>query len=221
MNLSLRLIWLICLTPVLLRAESPYTTALKEGSALQAEQQYPEALAAYEKAEALGASPTEKGLAMVKRAHILSYSLEDHDAAMKLVEAAGKLGDLKPVAEVTRLQVRAHCLMKQKEDYEAAAKDLETALQLKGVDWAYPTLALTLGDCHRLGGKPQDAIRVYLTLARDGAHSAKSRSVAWLNIGMTYQYNLRQADKARLAYQQAEKLDPGLGSTIHGHLQSL
>jgi hypothetical protein len=41
--------------------------------------------------------------------------------------------------------------------------------------------------------------------------------VAFLNVGMTYQYHLRQRENAQAAYRQALDLDEGLASAISVH----
>lgn len=212
---------LICALPAFtLRADALYTRTLQEAAELKARREYAKALETYDMAVQRASTPMEEALAEIKKAHLLTYSMDRHGEAFAISDQVLKVKDLKPVVEVTARQVRARCLIKDG-DYEDAAKDLVRGLELEGVDWARPGLILSLGDCHRFTDEPEKAIRIYRRLTDDADMGDKSRGVAWLNIGMTYQYNLRGKDDAREAYRKALSLNDELESGIHVHLESL
>jgi tetratricopeptide (TPR) repeat protein len=125
------------------------------------------------------------------------------------------------VARVIALRARAECYVKADENYPAAIEALEEALALEDVDWALPGVALSLGDAYRLDGQAHKALEAYRKVFDVGNASRGERAVAHLNMGLTYQYTLRDHAKAREAYRVAGDLNPDLKSEIEGHLDRM
>lgn len=175
----------------------------------------------FEKAFRIATTDTEKALALAKRAHMMAYKQKKYSEAIKQIEFARRFKDRKPVAEITLFQTEAECLMKDGEKYSEAAEVLEEAVKLKGVDWALPGSYLKMGDCYRFSGEPVKALKAYEQVLTLEKVSEKAKSVAYLNMGITQQYNLRNPSKAREAYRQALVLDEGLESQIAIHLEKL
>jgi tetratricopeptide (TPR) repeat protein len=211
------LIALTAMVSVVRAREESFPAYIKQGDALRTEQKLDEAIAAYEKAKSLAANDTEKGIALGKVGVVHANDRRDYAAAKLVSDEALAIADLHPVAKVTNLQVRATVQMRSDEkDLVAAEKTLAEALELKDVDWAKPTMYLQLGDCLRMSNQPDRALETYAkVLELDTADGVKA--VAHLNRGLTYQYNLSQNDNAKAEYDQAVKLNPGLGSEIDEH----
>ena len=194
---------------------------LGEGDSLRQKEDPAGAIAAYDRAREAAVSPTDTALAWSKRAIVEAYDDQAYESAMKSVEAALAVEDARPVGIVSAMQVKALCLMRDKEDYAAAAEVLDKATELEDVDWAKPNLRLMRGDCHRFSGERERAVEVYQEVADDQSARDALRGVAMLNVGLVHQYELRQADEAREAYERAVELNSGLKAEVGRHLEKL
>lgn len=208
---------LMSLSPAADEKTQTYREHLQQAESAIYSQDYALADQHFEQAFRTAATDTEKALALGKRAHMLAYKQKKYSEAMRQVGFARRYKDIKPVAAVTLYLTEAECLMKDGETYTEAATILEKAVALEGVDWALPGGYLKLGDCYRLSGRPEKAIEAYQKVLELPKVTDKAKSVAWLNIGMTYQYPLRDEGRARSAYDRAVKLDEGLASAIAVH----
>ncbi|MGB6222780.1 tetratricopeptide repeat protein [Haloferula sp.] len=202
-------------------AAETYQASLAAGDKLRTEGKADPALAEYVTATGQAANDTEKSLALGKQGMVLAYDKKDYPAAAKLADEALAIEGIQPVAEVTALQVRAECEAKGEQNHARAALALEKALALKGVDWSRPGLLLSLGDSRRHLGKFHEAIKAYEeVLATEGVPSPM-KAVAHLNIGLTWQYDLKDAAKARSSYAAAVELNEGLKGEVDEHLGRL
>lgn len=204
-----------------LSAAENYQASLKAGDDLRAENEIEPALVEYEAALQLATTPTERGLALGKKGMILAYDKKNYTEARDIAQQVIDMPDVRSVARVTALQVLAECQMRDEKNYPAAVDTLEQGLQLEGVPWALPLLTLMLGDSYRFSGKFEKALEAFeqvpgLAEAGDGI-----KGVAYLNIGLTQQYNLHDADAAKEAYTKAAGLNPGLKKEIDEHLAKL
>lgn len=197
-----------------------YTELLKQASQAIYAEDYDTAKAYFREAYQKGSTDTEQALALAKYAHMLAYNQKDYTGAMTQVENGLKFTDIQPVAEVTLLQVKAKCLM-QSDKFAEALAVTQKAVMLKGVDWAMPPLYLSLGDCYRFTAQPDKAIESYQKVTELPKVSKPVLAVAYLNQGMTYQYNLRNGDEARKAYQKALAYNPNFDSVVSEHLNTL
>ena len=215
---GLAAIFAVTLLP--LGAAESYEGSLKAGDALLAEKSYDLALTEYEAAGLLAATPTEKGLALAKRG-VVFVDQKNYASARQAAEEVLAMTSVRPVARVTALQVLANCEMKEDKDFAAAVGTLEQALELEGVDWAQPTLTVTLGDAYRFSGKFDKALEVYGRVADLPAANEVIKSIAWLNMGLTQQYSLHDGEMAKECYQKAVQLNPGLKDEVAGHLEKI
>ena len=222
MNATLRLVAvLVACLACHAAAESPSAQAIKAGEQARADKDYDAALAAFVRAEEVAGSATDVGIARGKRAYIHAYDLKDYDAAMVEAAAALELEDTHPVARVTAMRVNAQSLMKAEEDYESAMIVLEEARDLEDVEFAQPTIGLSLGDCYRFTKRYGDAIAAYESVLSMPNANDGIRAVAHLNVGMTYQYNLREPHNAEPAYAAALELNPGLEKAVATHRKNM
>ncbi|MEI8340518.1 MAG: hypothetical protein WCH43_03155 [Verrucomicrobiota bacterium] len=202
-----------------MQAADTYEKTLQTGDEHQFAKMYTEALADYDTALGQAENDTERGLALSKKAYIYAYTLKNYPAAKEAAENALKLENTRPVARVTALQALAECQMKATpKDYSAAAKNLETAMKLEGVDWALPGLALSLGDCDRFAGQFDEALIAYKRVLDSTAAKPDLKGIAYLNMGLTYQYDLSNFDQAKESYKKAVELNPALKKEIDEHL---
>lgn len=218
----------ICTVPLLalvllvgsagLRAAGDYPASLKAGDERLQAKNFDQALVEYRAALAQAANDTETGLALGKQAHVLASGQKDYAAAKPLAEKALALPNAKAVARVTALQALAECQMRGDKDFQAAAKTLVQALALDDVEWAQPSLRLSLGDCYRGCGQFEEALAVYQRVVETKTVDSGTRAVAQLNLGLTWQYNLKDCEKAKAAYATAVKLLPRLQQEVDGHL---
>ena len=211
----------ICAVAQPLGAAETYQDSLAAGDRLRGEGKADEALAEYVVATGQAANTTEKALALGKRGMILAYEEKDYAAARKLADEALALVDIRPVAEVTALQVLAECEAKGSQNHARAALALEKALKLEGVDWSRPGLLLSLGDARRHLGKFQEAIAAYREVLDSEGIDAPMKAVAHLNTGLTWQYDLKDAAKARSSYEAAVGLNAALKPEVDDHLSRL
>lgn len=205
----------------LLPAAESYEESLSAGDAHRAAGEAEKALAEYEEALGQASNETEKALALGKQGVVQAFDEKDYAAAAKLADEALALEGIAAVAEVTALQVRAECEAKGEKNHARAANVLEEALKLEGVDWSRPGLLLSLGDARRHLGKFDEAISAYEEVLGIDGVSAPMKAVAHLNIGLTWQYDLRKPDKARESYASAVELNEALGSEVEEHLGRL
>ncbi len=202
-------------------AGDSYQASLEAGDSLRAAGNANGALAEYKTALEQAANDTEKSLALGKQGVVYVYDIKDYGAAKAAARQALDFDVTKPVARVTALQVLADALMKADSDYAAAAAALEKAKALEGVEWAMPSIALSLGDCYRFSGKFEEAVQSFRSVLDMGNADNMVKAVASLNLGQTYQYSLRIPEKAKQAYYQAKELNPGLAAEIDDHLAKL
>jgi len=199
-------------------AAENYQASLKAGDDLRASKQYEQALVEYEAAGKHATTPTEQALALGKKGMIYAFDQKNYQAAREAADAATGMPDIRPVALVTALQVMAECQMKEDKDYAGATATLERALELEGVAWAQPTLTMALGDSYRFSGKFPLAIETYNKTSELPETNPGMKGIAFLNIGLTQQYNLHDAEEAKKAYKKAVELNPALQKEVDGHL---
>lgn len=195
-----------------------YAESLALGDKARSSRQFDRALADFQAARNQAANNTERALAIAKQGEIFAFDLRNYSAAKSIIQEPVHMNDIKPVAQVIALHVLAECQMKADKDYKAAASVLEQAAQLRGVEWAQPAVAIKLGDCYRFTGRYNEAVAVYQKLLGMPAANRAIKAVTYLNIGLTYQYDLGDTEKAKAAYTQAAELKPDLKSEIDGHL---
>ena len=203
-----------------LNGADSYDASLKAGDKHRAKKEYEPALAEYEAAFGLAQNEGMKALALGKKGGVY-LDQKNFSAAKQSAQQALEYRNLAPVARVIALQVLGDCQLKNEKDYGAAIDTLEQGLLLEGVAWAQPSLNLSLGDSYRLSGNFVKALEAYqripaLTSAPDGA-----KSIAFLNIGITYQYNLRDGEQAKTAYKKAVELNPSLKKEVDEHLSRI
>jgi tetratricopeptide (TPR) repeat protein len=198
-----------------------YSESLATGDRARRYRQLDQALAYYETAIDQAANDTERALAIGKKAEIYAFERKDYEAARAIIEGALRLNDVQPVARVTALQVLAECRMKADTNYQAAVVILEQAAQLRGVEWAQPSVAIKLGDCYRFTGRYDEALAAYQRILGMSSADRNIKAVTYLNIGLTYQYDLGDAEKAKAAYAKAAEMKPDLKNEIDGHLAKI
>ncbi len=215
------IILIFLLTTTGLRAAGTYSASLKAGDDAAGANNYDAAITEFESALGQATNPTEKALALGKKAMMLAAK-QDYQAAKTAAEdALNTSGAIQPVAEVTALEALATCQMKLDENYPEALVTLDRAAALSGVDWAKPSIMMKRGDCQRQTADFSGAIASYEAVLAMPEVSPGFQGVAWLNIGLTHQYNLLDKAKAREAYAKAVALNPGLQGEVDGHLAKL
>lgn len=202
-------------------AGEDFPASIKEAEDHHRVRAYEQAIEAYEIAYRQARNATEEALALAKMGYTYAYGLKNFVRAREQADQALAIEDAHNVGRVIAMRVKAHCLMKQDADYDEAAEVLDKALALDEVNWARPSLALMLGDCHRFNRAYDEAIEAYASVEGMAGASNAIVGVAHLNIGMTYHYNLRQPTKAREAYGKALEKNPKLKAEIDRHLAKL
>jgi tetratricopeptide (TPR) repeat protein len=197
-----------------------YATLLSNGDAALAKQDYPAALVEYTKAEEISTSPGERSFAVAKQALVKSEQ-KDYPAAGSLAKQALENKEISSVCEVTALQALGLYQMKGERDFAAAAESFERAAQLRDVDWARPYLNLLLGDCLRETGQSSEALEAYDRVINLPNSNDSLKSSAYFNIGLEQVYRLKDATKARAAFDEAAKLNPALRAEADKHLAAL
>ncbi len=198
-----------------------------------------ESVSLFDKAFDAAPNDTDRGIALVKKAEVFAYNKNDMATARSLADQCLALKEVQPVAKVTAYSVKAHCMMNQDSDYAGALDLLNTALLLEGVDWAKPSLLIKVGDCHRMMGDPKKALKAYEAITSTSTSGSMNWDVsanhsilltnidrgiigtAHLNIGITYQYSLRDNNKAKKAYDDALSYLPHLRGEVDGHLSRM
>lgn len=198
-----------------------YPELLQAGDEYRARKQFDLALKAYSTAIRRANNNTEQGLALGKTGMVYVYDKHDYTAARVAAYAALQLDGAGSISQVTALEVLAECQMKVDQDNVAAAQNIERALQLDGVAWSKPHLTLKLGDCYRASNRYDDALAMYQKVATMPAANSSVKASSYLNMGLTYQYDLHDGGKARAAYAVATQLRPDLRTEIAGHLTEL
>lgn len=199
-------------------AADDFQTSIKAAETFRKQKQYDAAMSALGAARAQAVNDTELGLAIGKQAEIYAFDLRDYASARNAADVVVGLKDAAPVARVTGLKVQAQCQIKADNDYKAAIKTLQQAARLKGVEWAQPTIALMLGDCYRSTSRFNEALAAYGQVARLNSASNTVKATAYLNGGMTFQYDLRRMDRAKVLYAKAVELDAGLQGEVQRHM---
>jgi tetratricopeptide (TPR) repeat protein len=126
------------------------------------------------------------------------------------LDEAMKVSTLSPVAQLTVFQVQAECQMRADRNFVEAAKNLEMALALPDIDFARPYLNLSLADCYRENGDFPKALDACKKVLETKGISSSAQASAHFNMGMTYQYGLKDFENAKKSYAEAVKLNPGL-----------
>jgi tetratricopeptide (TPR) repeat protein len=202
-------------------AAEDFATAIKAGEKLQADKKPAESIKAFEEAADVAANDTEYGIAVAKKARVQAFDLTDYASARVLVDEVLAINDLHAVPKVMALEVLARCQWKGDNDPAAAAKTLDQATKLEGVDWAMPGVLLALGDCRRDGGDGAAALEAYEKVLKLPGLSKGLEAVTWLNIGITQQYALRDADAAEKAYAKALTANGSLAGEVANHRKNL
>jgi len=192
------------------RAAANYSDSLKAGDSAMDAGNLDLALQEFEAAIGHAVAEGEKSFAKAKKAYVLAFRKKDYGAARKEVEGVVSINTLSPVAQLTVLQVLAECQMRGDRNYVEAAKNLEKAVALPDVDFARPYVSLSLADCYRETGEFQKALDAAKAVLDTKGISAQAQASAHFNMGLTYQYGLKDFEKAKQAYAEAVKLNPGL-----------
>jgi len=191
-------------------AAANYNDSLKAGDEAMNSGNAELALQEFEAALGHAVADGEKAFARAKKAYVLAFKKKDYAEARKEVDEAAKIVSLSPVAKLTVLQVLAECQMKGDRNYAEAAKNLEKAVALPDVDFARPYVSLSLADCYRENGEFQKAIDSCKAVLDTKGIPANAQASAHFNMGLTYQYGLKDFESAKKSYAEAVKLNPGL-----------
>jgi tetratricopeptide (TPR) repeat protein len=198
-----------------------FSDSIQKGDAQRSSSSFANALSEFDQAYSQAANDTERSIALSKKAEVYAFNLKDYVKARAEAEKSLALAQAEAVGKVTAYQVLAECQLRKDLDPTAAALTLEQALALEGVDWARTGLLLTLGDCYRMTGRPEQAIAHFEQVIERTGADPTLQAVAYLNIGLTYQYALVNAAKATEAYGKASALNPGLKGEIDNHIAKL
>lgn len=212
---------LLTALPITTRAAATYPESLKAADEALGALRSEVALTEIETALTQATSDGERALAQAKKGYVLAFSKQDYAGAQQAANEALKVEGLAPVAKVTALQVLAQCQMQADKNYAAALPNLLSALALEGVDWAKPALTMSLADCYRSTLQLEPALTTYRSITEMPGAGADMKAGAYLNIGFIYQYDRKDAVKAKEAYASAVKLRPSLQTEVDGHLGRL
>ena len=206
--------------PAFLKAADTYDASLKAGDDHRVKKEYEPALAEYVAAFDLSQNDGMKALALGKKG-VIYLDQKNYSAAKQAAQQALEYRGLAPVASVIALQVLGDCQLKDEKDYVGAIDTLEQALLLQGVDWAQPPLNLSLGDAYRFSGKFDKALEAYQKIPAVPSAPAGIKAIAFLNLGLTYQYNLHDEEQAKASYKKAVELNPALKKEVDEHLSRI
>jgi len=201
-------------------AAEGFTASLQAGDAAFNAKDYATAAREFSAAADQASGTGEKSLALAKQAYIKGVQ-EDWAGAKALAREALAIEEIKPVGKVTALEVLGRVQMRHEKDFTGAVKTLEEARQLEGVEWAIPIITLMLGDCYRQTGEPEKALTAYGDVSSLNQSNPFMKATASLCAGLTQQYDLRDVDKAKVAYAKAVQLNPGLKKEVDAHLSKL
>jgi tetratricopeptide (TPR) repeat protein len=212
---------LITLCAGSLHAADNAAASLKAGDEFLSKQDYDHAMTEYDAAVKQSDSPGMKSLSLGKKGEVY-LAQKNYTAAKQAADEALTVQELAPVAKVIALKVLGECQLKgDPKDYPGAIKSLEAAYALQGVDWAQPLVALLLGDAYRFSGNSEKAIATLTKLTEMPNANNDVKSIAYLNLGSSYQYDKKDATQAKAAYQKAVELNPDLKKTVDEHLAKL
>ena len=211
---------LLTATATLPALAQDYGTLLSSGDAALAKQDYAAALSDYAKAQEISTNSGERSFAIAKQALVKSEQKE-YPEAKSLATLALEADGLSAVCKVTALQALGVAQMKGDKDFADAAESFEKAVELPGVDWAQPFLNLLLGDCLRETGDSEGALQAYDRVIALPNANANVKASAYFNTGLEQQYRLKNALKAREAYDNAVKLNPALKAEADKHTAKL
>lgn len=213
---------LALLMPLAALAQSadPYTEKLQAGDAKSASGDHVGAAADFDAAVADAQTPTQRALALGKKAMALAQKQDFAGAKEAADSALATNASIEPVAEVTALQALAKCQLHEK-NYAGALESMTRAGGLSGVEWAKPELAMIRGDAERGSGKFDAAVASYRSILDMPEVSNEFKGVAWLNIGLTEQYSLKNGANAKEAYTKAGELNPGLKAEAETHFAKI
>ena len=203
-----------------LHAADTYDASLKAGDEHRVKKEYEPALVEYEAAFGLSTNDGMKALALGKKAGVF-LDQKNYSSAKQAAQEALGFKNLAPVARVIALQVIGDCQLKDDKDYVGAIDTLEQGLLLEGVEWAQPSLNLSLGDSYRFSGNFDKALEAYQKIPAVPGASDGIKAIAYLNIGLTYQYNLRDEAQAKAAYKKVLELNPALKNEVDSHLSRI
>lgn len=206
------------LVPVAAWAQTadPYTEKLQAGDAKSASGDLSGAVTDYDAAYSDAQTPTQSALALGKKALVLIRK-QDYTMARDAADSAVNSNpSIEPVALVTALQALARCQLHEK-NFAGALESMTRAATLSGVEWAKPDLAMIRGDAERGTGDSAGALASFRSVLDMPNVSNEFKGVAWLNIGLTEQYNLNNGANAKEAYMKACELNPGLKTETETH----
>lgn len=198
-------------------AAANYNDSLKAGDEAMGTGNADLAIKEFEAALGHAVAEGEKAFAQAKKAYVLAFNKKDYAGARKDVEEAMKVVSLSPVAQLTVLQTMAEIQMRGDRNYAEAAKNLEKALALPDIDFARPYLHIPLADCYRETGQFQKALDSCRAALDTKGAPANLQASAHFNMGMTYQYGLKDFENAKKSYAEAVKLNPGLKGDADSH----
>ncbi len=200
--------------------QSAFKNSLNEAKKLRYEKKYPDAAKAYDAAFGAAKSETDRAIALSRKAHMYAIDMRDCDKAEEAATAALRHRKSHAVGHITALEVLAYCKIQDKK-YDHALTIVKKAEKMEGVDWAQGSIQMLKGDAYRLSGEPQEALKVFSKLVEREGLNNQFRGVAYLNLGLTYQYGLRQPEEAKQAYKNAVKYNDSLKSEVAGHLEGI
>jgi len=207
----------LCAASIVSASAQDYGAQLSAGDKALGSQDLPGALAAYAKAQEISTNDGERAFAKAKQAFVKAEQKDYAGAQALAEESLATQGGISAVCKVTAYQALAKAKMRGDEDYEAAIEVLEKAQRLNGVDWAQPLVNLMLGDCYRETGKNDMAVEVYEEIIKMPDASPGAKAQAYFNMGLTEQYALKNAQKAKEAFAEAVKLNPSLQAEADKH----
>ncbi len=209
-----------CLTifvqPIAMAAAN-YNDSLKAGDDAMNAGNLDLAMQEFEAAIGHAVAEGEKSFAKAKKAYVLAFRKKDYAAARKELEGVVSINTLSPVAQLTVLQVLAECQMRGDRNFLEAAVNLEKAAALPNVDFARPYVRLALADCYRETGDFPKALDTCRAVLETAGISPQTQASAHFNMGMTYQYGMKDVENAKKAYAEAVKLNPGLKGEVDSH----
>lgn len=201
---------LMVLSQPITMAATNYGDSLKAGDEAMNAGNAELALQEFEAALGQAVAEGEKAFARAKKAYVLAFKKKDYPGARKELEGLVSITTLSPVAQLTVLQALAECQMKGDRNFAEAAKNLEKAVALPNVDFARPYVSLSLADCYRENGEFQKALDACKAVLDTQGISSQAQASAHFNMGLTYQYGLKNFESAKKSYAEAVKLNPSL-----------
>ena len=200
-------------------AADSFQASLQAGNDAIGAQDFAKAMAEFTTARQQAANDRETACAISKLAYIKSRQGDYAGAKADATQALGM--QIAPADQAVALQVVGKAQMVSDEDYAAAIKTLEEAREITGADFIQPDIVLMLGDCYRKTGDTAKAIALYEEIPTLPAANDWTKGTASFSIGMVRQYDTKENDKAREAYAQAVKINPGLQKEVAAHLERM